>query len=410
MESRQRNKRQRDGLTDELALEGLEVASAGKKQYKHGRYTNKEMEILKQGYVMIAMENGLDPDNIDYEKIKKKLGNKRMEELMPGRAPELVRSKLKRYFHPDNYKGVYSPQEDAMLLSMVREHGCDWIRIGAVLERFHTNVRDRYREIQEDYKKGEWSQHEKEQLEAVIKLCHHGEVPEEDIQWCAVSARMKTRSRQQCRTKWHIVKLEKLRSWDRQADIALVRSVMEQEAEDESEVLWTLVTVNQRRGRACSERFFELVKYVADYRQTDFEKLCKMLKRHLKWEHELLMSSIELDEKLAAGKELMIEPPSPKRKKQLSLPPATHSKAEELQTRNKQQPQVVSSEEELPDGLKMSKAVRRVLKAAPDMSNLSVKQVRSQIEVEWNIQMTGEVKQEFKTIVAKAFVKMIKND
>jgi len=55
MESRQRNKRQRDGLTDELALEGLEVASAGKKQYKHGRYTNKEMEILKQGYVMIAM-------------------------------------------------------------------------------------------------------------------------------------------------------------------------------------------------------------------------------------------------------------------------------------------------------------------------------------------------------------------
>jgi len=38
------------------------------------------------------------------------------EELMPDRAPELVRSKLKRFFHPDNYKGVYSPQEDAMLL------------------------------------------------------------------------------------------------------------------------------------------------------------------------------------------------------------------------------------------------------------------------------------------------------
>ena len=119
---------------------------------------------------------------------------------------------------------------------------------------------------------------------------------------------------------------------------------------------------------------------------------------------------MRVDRCCLCSKELMIEPPSPKCKKQLSLPPAKHSKAEELQTCSKQQPQVVSSEEELPDGLKISKAVRRVLKAAHDMNNLSVKQVRSQIELEWNIQMTGEVKQEFKMIVAKAFEKMINTD
>jgi len=91
-----------------------------------------------------------------------------------------------------------------MILSLVEEHGNDWKKIGVVLERFPLNVRDRWREINADYKHGPWTPEETERLKRLVEeVMGEGDVHTlTDIQWCGISHRLQTRSRNQCRGHW----------------------------------------------------------------------------------------------------------------------------------------------------------------------------------------------------------------
>ncbi|PVH76721.1 hypothetical protein DL98DRAFT_574255 [Cadophora sp. DSE1049] len=138
-------------------------------------------------------------------------------------VPDVPKTKLqnhcRRNFHNFEARGSWTAEADQDLRDAYERNPGKWKQIGAELNRFSEDCRDRWRNYLicgDKQKKATWEKEEEEQLRDVVEellvLVRKGEerepddVKEEDyakLDWVKVSAMMgHTRSRLQCSTKW----------------------------------------------------------------------------------------------------------------------------------------------------------------------------------------------------------------
>ncbi|KAI8320292.1 hypothetical protein GQ54DRAFT_318173 [Martensiomyces pterosporus] len=71
-----------------------------------------------------------------------------MAEALPARQIQAIYHHVRRKYHPHNYQGAWTPNEDDELRKLVATHGPAWEAISEQLGRMGTNCRDRWRYIQ----------------------------------------------------------------------------------------------------------------------------------------------------------------------------------------------------------------------------------------------------------------------
>lgn len=134
---------------------------------------------------------------------------------LPHRSVQSVYRHGIRKLHPFK-RGTWSEEEVILLQDLVQKLGKKWSAIQSKLHRSADSCRDKYREIQEDYAKGHWTDDEIEQLKKLIReflriddpdmdMKEVGKLAEDNgykIPWSTISKRMGKRSRLACYKKW----------------------------------------------------------------------------------------------------------------------------------------------------------------------------------------------------------------
>ncbi|KAG4430359.1 hypothetical protein IFR05_014163 [Cadophora sp. M221] len=142
-----------------------------------------------------------------------------MYEEVPHLLKPKVQNHCRRNFHNFEARGSWTPEADQDLRDAYERNPGKWKQIGAELNRFSEDCRDRWRNYLvcgDNQRKEIWDKEEEETLKEVVEellaLVHKGEgrsskhVDKDDytkLDWLKVSEMMRhTRSRLQCITKW----------------------------------------------------------------------------------------------------------------------------------------------------------------------------------------------------------------
>jgi len=128
---------------------------------KKGPFSNEEKEILKK-----AVENYLELHGIDKSLVlnlifKKQYRNdnaldmkkhkdfwKYVSKSLPNRSTESSYRCVTRMYHPDNFNGSFTEKEDKEILRLYCIYGPSWKKIGEMIGRMGTAVKDRYNILQ----------------------------------------------------------------------------------------------------------------------------------------------------------------------------------------------------------------------------------------------------------------------
>jgi len=68
-------------------------------------------------------------------------------ECLPNRSILSIYNAAKRKFNPKNYRGKWSKMETDKLIELVSSEGHKWKKIGEILDRTPTNIKDKWKEI-----------------------------------------------------------------------------------------------------------------------------------------------------------------------------------------------------------------------------------------------------------------------
>ncbi|KAL9127980.1 MAG: hypothetical protein Q9217_003241 [Psora testacea] len=162
-----------------------------------------------------------------------------LQDLFPTHRRSYVQRFCRRKFHNFSARGTWTPEDDQLLRQAVAEKGTSWKTVGAMIDRFPEDCRDRYRNYltnAEHRNREQWTQAEIVNLAGAIVDCmrimkaeryrrkqekYGHDLPMSDseeqdkadmklINWQAVSNRMGAhgggRSRLQCSFKWNKLK------------------------------------------------------------------------------------------------------------------------------------------------------------------------------------------------------------
>ena len=260
-------------------------------QFKEGRYSKKEDEILKRTIAEYSERHGLTHEHIA-EFMSKQRGEKRdprtdefwseLHRALPHRMLYSIYHHSRRIFHPLNYVGQWTADEDELLLRLVSEHGHRWELIGRQLGRLGQNCKDHYREIRENFARGPWTPAEEDRLRmAMIDMYPEG-VPYTHINWNEVAKKVPTRSVRQCRIKWYFGMSNKRTDtsrWKYEDDLELIQRVYRSGAKDVTEIRWDAIPDEgfPRNPALCHRHFWMLMKRLPNYEKMEFEELLERL-------------------------------------------------------------------------------------------------------------------------------------
>ena len=122
-----------------------------KRQYKKGKITEEEEKKIEKALCEYAYEQNYTNDQL-LSLITEKLQNNNkiwpvIAECLPNRSVQSIHNFCHRKYHPNNYKGLWTSQEEKDLLTLVKEHGKKWTLIAEKMERTPVNVKDKYKEL-----------------------------------------------------------------------------------------------------------------------------------------------------------------------------------------------------------------------------------------------------------------------
>jgi len=124
---------------------------------KKGPFSNEEKETLKK-----AVENYLEMNNIPHHLVlnlifkKQYRGSDELDlkqhqgfwkyvaQSLPNRSTESSYRCVTRMYHPDNFNGKFTEEDDRIIQQLYTLYGPSWKRIGQMIGRMGTAVRDRY--------------------------------------------------------------------------------------------------------------------------------------------------------------------------------------------------------------------------------------------------------------------------
>ena len=122
-----------------------------KKKYTKGKITEEEEKIIENAICQYAYDNNFSNDQL-LSLITEKLNNDNkiwpvIAECLPSRSVQSIHNFCHRKYHPNNYKGIWTTQEEKDLITLVKEYGKKWTLIASKMERTPTNVKDKYKEM-----------------------------------------------------------------------------------------------------------------------------------------------------------------------------------------------------------------------------------------------------------------------
>ncbi|XP_044162388.1 snRNA-activating protein complex subunit 4 [Bufo gargarizans] len=170
--------------TQRTAFQCLQQFQLSSKDFKRKEFTKEEDEMLM--YFVQRMRVGM---HIPYRKISY---------FMEGRDSMQLLNRWSKCLDPYLKKGLWSKEEDALLLKAVEKYGeKDWYKIRLeVPGRSDIQCRERYyKGLHKDVKKGKWTPEEEEKLVELTKKYGVGH-------WAKVGREITHRTGSQCLSKW----------------------------------------------------------------------------------------------------------------------------------------------------------------------------------------------------------------
>lgn len=275
------------------------------KPFRRGRFSKPESDL-----VMASVDSYLRHKNLNREDFIEMMFVKNNEKTaistenckdffvdiagkLDGRPVVNVYHFLRRRLHPSNTGEVWGRAEDEELKRLHLLHGPHWEKIGRELGRFHISCRDRFRKIQEAYRRGPWTDAEVAALQEAHAMALRGEKPEGVASWTFISQRLGTRSAPQCQWKWTEHMLfsgtgpRRRTEWDLAHDLILVTAIYDLGIEHQSEISWSRVLAGNEglRGRytpgRLRTRWMVLGKRVKNVGQMAIDDVCDLLMRDL---------------------------------------------------------------------------------------------------------------------------------
>ncbi|CAG8523240.1 3013_t:CDS:10 [Diversispora eburnea] len=145
-------------------------------KYKKGKFTAEEDRKVKQALNDYKTLHNLDDDgirdliygrnNTEHKKFWTSIATQ-----IGTRPIRTLALHVQRKYHPFNYTGTWSPEEDEELNRLVSIYHHDWTTIGYQMDRTGQQCRDRWRdyvEYQNEKQLGKWSNEEEEKLTNII--------------------------------------------------------------------------------------------------------------------------------------------------------------------------------------------------------------------------------------------------
>lgn len=215
----------------------------------------------------------------------------------PTRNPKQIYGFATRYYDPNNHKGKWSEEEKEQLADLVELKGEKWTEIGEILERAGASCRDKWRSMRDKYQRGDWTPEELAQLKQLVneQLAAQGAAPgrgpgegnehlpvRDNINWKAISLKLKTRSENTCCQKWYRIAPDSVAAgeWGEGDDTTMVAALRRARAASEADVDWAGLV----RGRTLSQikrRFKDLRQAIPkNHKLTFAEVVQKLVEKH----------------------------------------------------------------------------------------------------------------------------------
>ena len=186
-------------------------------QPKTGKFSKEESELVRQAVDEFCAAKQISVARLCSEcdhRAELKGAWMEIAKRLPHRTVQSVYRHGLRQLHPFK-RGAWTDEECETLVQLVQKMGKKWAGIQQKLNRSADSCRDKYREMNDDYIKGRWKDHETEFLKRLVRE-HLNADPTADIktlskmmeqegvtvQWSAISKRMGKRSRLSCFKKW----------------------------------------------------------------------------------------------------------------------------------------------------------------------------------------------------------------
>ena len=215
----------------------------------------------------------------------------------PTRNPKQIYGFATRYYDPNNHKGKWSEEEKEQLADLVELKGEKWTEIGEILERAGASCRDKWRSMRDKYQRGDWTPEELAQLKQLVneQLAAQGAAPgrgpgegnehlpvRDNINWKAISLKLKTRSENTCCQKWYRIAPDSVAAgeWGAGDDTTMVAALRRARAASEADVDWAGLV----RGRTLSQikrRLKDLRQAIPkNHKLTFAEVVQKLVEKH----------------------------------------------------------------------------------------------------------------------------------
>ncbi|XP_065195220.1 cyclin-D-binding Myb-like transcription factor 1 [Sycon ciliatum] len=156
---------------------------------------------------------------------------------------------MKRRYHPHNYLGSYTEEEEARLSKLYAKYGPKWTKIGRKLKRSPETVAMKYRYMEDKRKVvekdghikcGHWSEEESHMLKAAMAEFHDKFSMDTPVVWDSVARRIPGKTAKQCRSFWTQTGSIKAfaQEWTAADDIKMITVLFSTEDMGDGEIPW----------------------------------------------------------------------------------------------------------------------------------------------------------------------------
>lgn len=205
-----------------------------------------------------------------------------------------VYKKVHRLYDPNNYSGVFKPDETEQVKALHALHGPAWKTIGLIVQRSPQSVRDHFRQcvrVPSQHQKGRWQDHEVALLHKLVKESQglteldrrnidHG------VHWENISKAHGSRTPFQCRHKWvslnYFLNVKESDSkWSPKDDQILLESVSSCGADDVCRIPWLSLSQEFKGTRVSHHdlqaKWLRLCNRITNHKSMPLEEVLEKL-------------------------------------------------------------------------------------------------------------------------------------
>ncbi|KAL2019923.1 hypothetical protein VTK56DRAFT_9015 [Thermocarpiscus australiensis] len=224
--SNQKRSKKKPAVTDTATEESDDQVRPVKSQYRSGALSKTEQDQITRAVERFRADEGLtqqevnllihdNPQKSDQTNCRQLWAS--IQEACPSRPRRKLIMWCRQRFHNFVGRATWTKEQDDELVRLVELHGKKWTYIGGLINRYPSDVRDRWRNYlvcRDHVKTDTWSEGEEERFRDLVESSIEkiqkelgskaaDKSPGELINWLQISEAMGyTRSRLQCMEKW----------------------------------------------------------------------------------------------------------------------------------------------------------------------------------------------------------------